>query len=130
MGRGGLLARGTWEGGGGRWRGSGRAHLQHVVGGVVQQQHQRANAQQVRAVGEGDEGDGHKVVCHLLLEILWETTGHRQDRAEQALSGLVGLRTQCTPCLLPEAPGDLQVWGEPIPPCPRLGPDSPRTPLP
>lgn len=55
---------------------SGLAHLQQVVRRVVQQQHERADAQQVGAVGEGDEGDGHHVVCHLLLEVLRETMGN------------------------------------------------------
>lgn len=53
-----------------------QAHLQEVVGGVVQQQHQGADAQQVGAVGEADQDDGHEVVRHLLLEVLRERVGH------------------------------------------------------
>lgn len=41
------------------------------------------------------------------------------------LRGLVGIWTQWTPCFLPKAAGDLQVWGEAILPHLSLGPDSP-----
>lgn len=74
-------------------RGVGWAHLQQVVCRVMQQQHQGANAQQVCAVGEGDEDDGHEVVRHLFLEILRETVGDPRDKAgwpEGPSRGLTG----------------------------------------
>lgn len=46
----------------------------------MQQQYHSANAEQVDAVGEAYQSHGHKMVHHLLLEVLQKTEGHHQDK--------------------------------------------------